>query len=125
MIRKTTLVADAVLAILDGMLDSGTVYYTEPYQNGREHGWAIQGYNVKVAFSENRNSDSIVIYSGAPNEFDMAGNVPHETVYSRRVYFDYNQHFEAAEHIAKLLDQDKRDSALPVEPGKQGKIGWK
>lgn len=109
MIYKTTKLADAVLSQIEwleswGENDGARV---EPYQNGREHGWCLyRGSNV-VAFSENRNSDSIVIYFGKFVDFSMAGNVPSEEVYRRKKFFDYDKITEAARFIIEKLEKSQ------------------
>ena len=97
MIHKTTHVADAVLAIVEG-LSQEFDFTLEPYQNGREHGWALGNFQIdkKVAFAENRNSDDIVVYMGNVLSFDMAGNVPDRVTWR-------NAHYDAATEIVKYL----------------------
>lgn len=133
MIHKTTQVADAVLAVVDQLLEAQTVklnIWCEPYQNGREHGWSLRvGVDEQVAFSENRNTDRIVVYAGEPKNFNSAGNVPDQTAYTQKSYFLPGQYQEAAEFIVRVLIYgyagSARDSALPIEPVKRGGIGWK
>jgi len=70
--------------------------HVQPYKNGREHGFTVERWSpdLKAAFSENRNSDDIVVYRGSGREFDMAGNIPDEEVY--RVRASYHASAEAA-----------------------------
>jgi hypothetical protein len=73
----------------------------EPYKNGRENGLAIKRWKPDrmVVFSENRNSDDIVVYRGAGREFDWcAGNIPDEVVYVNRATY-----FQDAEAAARLI----------------------
>src|SRR3990172_7764209 len=87
--------ADAVLAVLEVLLKetSGpqSDLLLEMYANGREHGYSLVEWTAqrKVSFSENRNSDRIVVYCGHSSlAFDMGGNVPSEEVYRKAQYFD-------------------------------------
>lgn len=108
MIHRTTYVADAVLAIVEGLAFEIDLTL-EPYQNGREHGWALHNYRTgnKVAFSENRNSDDIVVYLGKCVDFAFAGNVPSDKVYHKGAYyFSYDAHYKAAERIVKYLKEE-------------------
>lgn len=83
--------------------DRLTKFYIEPYLNGREDGFAIVNYaaNKKVAFSEGRNHDSVVIYSGDTCGFAFGGNVPTEEVYKKAKTVYCRE--EAARWVIKLL----------------------
>ena len=104
-------VAFTVLSCVEQQLNSDddvSLFHVECYANGREHGFAIKGYGVVkggfgVAFSENRNSDSIVVYVGKYNDFGMAGNVPSEDVYRASKHFAYNEIYEAARLIVEKV----------------------
>jgi len=56
--------ANAVLAELEKIKLPG-YWRAEVYRNGREVGWCVScsTNNAAVTFSENRNSDSIVLYA--------------------------------------------------------------
>lgn len=103
-ISETGLLAQAVLAYVKWLVDEEE-YILEPYQNGREHGFAILNYKdgLKVAFSEYRNSDSIVVYLGTTGDFATGGNIPSDEIYSKKEFFAYNEAFEAAQRIHKYL----------------------
>ena len=77
------------------------------YTNGRERGYALtDSYGAvkrKVAFSENRNSDDIVVYFGKPLDFAFNTNVPSDEVYEARKFFRYDQHAKAAQFIFNYL----------------------
>jgi hypothetical protein len=77
------------------------------YTNGREQGYALDaGVNLtrrKVAFSENRNSDDIVVYFGTALDFEQNTNIPSDKVYASRKFFDYNKADRAAEFIFDYL----------------------
>ena len=84
----------------------------ESYANGREQGYSIVQFGIlvpkglslrKVSFSENRNSDDIVIYSGKDSQFSMQGNVANEEIYQARKYFRYDKVDEAAQFIVDFF----------------------
>ena len=105
MLTKKNAKAYAVLAIaIDRMNDEWKNLFIEPYLNGREDGFAISTFaGNKVAFSENRNSDSIVVYCGKTYDFGMQGNMPYGEIYKNARYFAYNEYYEAAEWIINFL----------------------
>lgn len=79
----------------------------EPYLNGRESGFSITRYRgsaPKVAFSENRNSDQIVVYTGQSSNFSMQGNVPSDHIYKEAQYFEPNDYVGAARTVLEYLD---------------------
>jgi len=88
-------------------------YWIEAYSNGREQGflicyWKINSRNaIRVAFSENRNSDSLVVYVGDGKEtgqFDMTGNVPSDTVWNNARYFSQDKYLiDGVKFIKKQL----------------------
>lgn len=109
MIHISTHVADAILAILNTMVNDETDMWQEPYQNGREHGHSISCRlpdrleRKQVAFSKDRNSNRIVVYYGVNTDFSMQGNTPSDKVYDNRKIFPYNSQFQAAEFIFDYL----------------------
>lgn len=97
---------EKILSSLDEM--DGYSYWLESYCNGREQGYCIHGgYTTEkqVCFSENRNSDDIVVYpKGKQHErFSMQGNVPSEESYREAKYFRYDESDGAAEFIVQYL----------------------
>ena len=110
-IYRSMKLADAVLSVIEWSMNDDQRYFLEPYQNGREHGWTLSKGNKKVAFSEFRRSDDIVLYPGTSMslDFDMAGNIPNEEVYNRKVFFAYNEVVKAAEHIIEYLENGDED----------------
>ena len=98
-------------------------YYTiKPYLNGREVGFAIEVVGGKiggrkvsyedrkvVVFSENRNSDDLVVYIGIADDFDTSVLNPHFIFKSDRRYRENSTYFspskldEAIEFIEKEL----------------------
>jgi hypothetical protein len=77
----------------------------ESYVNCREQGFALSSHDhAKVAFSEFRRSDDIVVYFGTRSEFAVNTNIPSEEVYESARFFRYNQHEAAAKFIVKYLE---------------------
>lgn len=102
-IYRSTKQADAVLASIEYLMNEDASYYLEPYQNGREHGHAITNNGMKVAFSENRNDDNIVVYFGKVGDFERAGNVPSDKVYSKKELFSFKEITKVSEKIIEYL----------------------
>lgn len=98
--------ADLVLHILDVMDTKNMELSVQAYSNCREQGYAITMFGgdkriKKVAFSQCRNSDSIVVYRGYNGDF-LDGNIPIKEVYGERNFFQKgngNECFQAAEFI--------------------------
>jgi hypothetical protein len=77
-----------------------------PYLNGREAGYSLTAYpGLWVAFSENRNSDEIVVYVGRAGDFEMAGHVPINSAWRSRRYFHPDHVEQAARYIVDYLMQ--------------------
>lgn len=82
------------------------------FDNCREQGYVLELHRVNngwvhdsaihVAFSENRNSDSIVVYVGENSYYPE--NIS-EDFWDNRKYFDYGQWLEAADYIIQTLVQ--------------------
>ena len=107
MIVKRTGKADAVLAVLDDITrdrqDPQVVIHATPYHNGRENGWRVHTDDSEgaVVFSENRNSDNIVVYvQGADHKYADSLS---EGSYEKRKLLCYDDYLEAAKFIAKSL----------------------
>lgn len=87
--------------------DLGLTVDLNSYTNGRERGYSLnESFNFngkKVAFSENRNSDDIVVYFGTALDFEQNTNIPSDKVYASRKFFDYNRADRAAEFIFDYL----------------------
>lgn len=90
-----------------GRLKIPKVFVIEAYSNGREQGFALFLYKKKIAFSENRNSDDLVVYVGLQNEFDMAGNIPNERVYRIAKYFPPNKFSSGISYIQKIINKEQ------------------
>lgn len=101
--------AEKVLKILKkriGSKEDGLCY--QPFQNGREHGFSILNFNAnakkQVSFSENRNSDEIVVYYGTAYETFDINNLPMtDEDWKRKKYFEPEEYEEAAEFILEKL----------------------
>lgn len=80
--------------------------FIEVYENGREHGFAIDLCDeLKIAFAEHRSSDDIVVYVGEAREFERNTNIPSEEVFDSRKHFAYNEVDKAAKFIfSKIRD---------------------
>lgn len=72
------------------------------YANGRENGLCVRvytpgpKYNVKVfVFAENRNSDSMVLYSGGERDFTINNGLT-DAVYKRKEFFSSDEALTAA-----------------------------
>lgn len=82
----------------------------EYYMNGRERGFAIRpelftvpSPDRKVAFSECRNSNQIVVYFGRIEDFANETNMPSRDVYLKAKYLEPHQAASAAEFIYNYL----------------------
>ena len=109
MLTKKNCKAYAVLAILMDIMDDP--FDVRGYVNGREEGFFVEsGYSGNgwgVAFSESRNSDAIVVYTGHKWDFDTSGHIPNEEMYQNRKFFCQN-YSEAAEFVKNFLMQPQK-----------------
>ena len=96
--------AFALLELLTWRLeDDETTYYVDCYQNCREQGFTVTNLEVlderkSVTFSENRNSDSIVVYK---DNCEFQGIS--EESYNTAKYFPYNEHDKAVDYMVEYL----------------------
>jgi len=106
--RAKVFKADAILAILNELVQEYRRLYLELYSNGREQGYHIKNHNTQQAlsFSECRNTDQIVVYCGHFTLFTMQGNVPNEEVYRNAKYFKHDEYVEAAQYIYAYLNKE-------------------
>jgi hypothetical protein len=108
-IQKSTKLADAVLSMVEFLSVDTLRLYAEPYQNGREHGWALSAFgdmtNKKAVFSEYRNTDEIVLYTGKGVDFSMQGNVPSDKAWGNKNFFSHNAVTECANYIVKYFSK--------------------
>lgn len=112
-LKQNLQVATAVLAVVNTILnddDQVDRFHVEAYSNGREQGYHIRGWaddigceGLGISFSENRNSDHIVVYTGKSSSFSMQGNVPQEGVYKNAKYFEYGEYYKAASFIVEKM----------------------
>lgn len=104
-------VLEAVNARLETLTDGDEIDYItnhlrpvlESYQNGREQGYSIVvtlpgSRLVQISFSENRNSDDIVVYIG-----DYTTQGISENAYWGRRYFLAGCYDEAAGYIVEYM----------------------
>lgn len=100
-----------VLAAVNSKLSCGSSqeqFGLQAFSNCREQGFCLIGHPVslpcsllQVAFSENRNSDQIVVYYGNSMQFDISTNHPRN--WEQKRYFPYNGFEQAADFIIKYL----------------------
>ena len=77
----------------------------EAYVNCREQGFALSSCDArKVAFSEFRRSDDIVVYFGARSDFAFNTNIPSDEVYESAKFFRFDKIEQAAKFIVKYLE---------------------
>lgn len=92
-------VAKAVLRLV-GKISGAEL---QPYKNGRENGVALLLKDRQAVWSENRNSDDIVVYVGDKfKDFDN-DNIPSEDTYQSRKYFAPDDIARAAQYIKRFL----------------------
>lgn len=81
--------------------------WVECFDNGREQGYVIKTRtdfpSFNVAFSENRNSDDIVVYCYRKTGFPS--NLPDEDSWEDKKCFGYGQYYEAACYIIQRLKE--------------------
>jgi len=113
MALKRMHLADATLAYIEWLYDDRGLspMYVEAYVNGREHGWSVSIGRLSQAeqcvFSEDRNSDRIVVYFGKKCEFSPQGNVPNAIAWERRKFYSCNNAMGAATYILEYLREDQ------------------
>lgn len=97
-------------------------YSIRPYLNGREVGFAIEVVGGKayggnkesyedskiVIFSENRNSDALVVYIGLRSDFDTDQLNPHYIFKSERRYHENATYFnpDKFDEAVKFIEQE-------------------
>jgi len=82
-------------------------YTVGAFSNCREQGFRITNWdnNKSCAFSENRNSDDIVVYHGTHNDFDYMTNKPNnEHIWMNARCFRYDDFEGAVKFIREHLD---------------------
>ena len=103
--------AHAVLNCIESKWEDTNDIIISSYSNGREQGLHLANYKTpssspSVSFSQDRNSDSIIIYCGNFINFNMQGNVPDDRTYNNAKKFDCNQVYEAADFIYNYLTKE-------------------
>jgi len=80
----------------------------EMYSNGREQGYHLRWWNLGLywgcSFSENRNSDALVVYLGG-GAFAMQGNVPDAASYREKKCYEIKHLHLAARDVCQSLSQ--------------------
>ncbi|AGN51561.1 hypothetical protein VPLG_00122 [Vibrio phage eugene 12A10] len=78
----------------------------ESFTNCREQGFNISNFEsgFSVSFSQNRNSDDIVVYFGSDRAFCHLHNTPEN--WDSKHYFDYDDHYCAAKFIHNFLNNN-------------------
>lgn len=89
-------------------LESGSHLYVMTYQNGRENGFAVRGWNRMWVFSEDRRSDYMVLYVGDSHEFHQ-GNIPSEAVYAQK------RLFASVEELVKVLTEELEQESFFIK----------
>ncbi|MCP6727399.1 MAG: hypothetical protein KJI69_05320 [Patescibacteria group bacterium] len=111
-------ISQIVLAMLQGneeldeaLTKAKTMVCIDALQNCREQGYAYSVYNLKTSETftwctyEHRNSDSIII-NGKKGMHSRSGELPYKgDKYEYIASFDYNEHYEAAQTLAKEIIQ--------------------
>ena len=84
-----------------------SIWY-ECFDNCREQGFVIIVWNnhepLRIAFSENRNTDDIVIYNYKKN--CGVSNLPDEKGWKNKKYFPYGKYTDATEYIFELIKKE-------------------
>ena len=82
-----------------------SIVEVQTYANCREQGFALASCDDrKVAFSEFRRSDDIVVYFGKRDDFAFNTNIPSEEVYGSAKFFRFDKIEQAARFIIKYLE---------------------
>lgn len=109
MLSRKTAQAYGVLATLFAKLGDDYMVKkvsVEPYINGRESGFSIRvfGSELQAVFSENRNSDNIVLYLDIWQNFNN-GNVPSDVAYHKSShYFKPYDYAGVVDYIIKIFE---------------------
>lgn len=97
--------ADAIFALLQTFEINGNLWI-ECFDNCREQGYVIKGIglnDMNIAFTENRNSDNLVVYVYRQTKFPS--NLPDENEWNDKKYFSYNEQYKCAEYIVERIKQ--------------------
>ena len=109
--QRNDLAARKVLTNLNGLAkvsQNSREFSLEVYANGREQGFALSDWSNpisrKVAWSEWRCSDDIVVYFGFEKDFERNTNIPSDLVYKKAKFFEPGEYREAAKFIVSYLE---------------------
>jgi len=89
--------------------DYTAIYSVSFYKSGRENGYTIRKYcsngnhKISVTFSENRNSDSYVVYY----DIGIGKDIPSEEAYKNAKYFEGNDIEGCVNNCLFHLTEDK------------------
>ena len=78
--------------------------YVGAYCNGREQGIALKFINNTLCFSEYRNSDDIVVYTGTSEDFTANVSIPNTKTWENREFFSRTEIKKATQYIQKWID---------------------
>ena len=84
--KVLNLIRDTVLVI------PGEDLCVQTYDNGREHGYKVHNFKLAIVFSEYRNTDQIVLYTGRYKEIRESSGIS-SRMYETKEFFkpsDYN-----------------------------------
>jgi len=119
LMRNQIGMANAVLGLIESSAceDNDELFHLEMYSNCREQGYCIKGWhdglNFGCSFSENRNSDDIVVYlyiGKKYNAFSQQGNVPREDLYRGRI--GTSRWFDSIDKAAKFIQDNMKEFSL-------------
>lgn len=110
----------------DSYSDFITEFSVDAYKNGRENGYFIHAYfrtidgesldgRFQCAFSENRNSDSIVVYVAQGKDAEHYADEISDAMYEDRKMFGYAEYDKAATYILKELGKQIKTAVKSVK----------
>lgn len=116
--KHNNLRATAILAIMADLVNEDSAWertfrdaMVSPYVNGRESGFSLRVGTRSIAFAENRNSDSTVVYPGygygdsAGVAWDSASGLS-ESAYANAQHFESTDYYRTAMFIILWLTND-------------------
>ena len=130
--------ADVVLALIKRRMDedNNAEFELDFYNNGRERGYVLKLRYVDnsfvfdndvsrwIAFSENRNSDSTVVYTDCGYWDDEIT----EKSWKEATYFNYSDFIKASDYIIELMEESieaVRDKRKKIQAEKEELEGVK
>jgi hypothetical protein len=112
MLNQFTALAYAVLSYVMFHYDEEAEWenygklFVEPYKNGREQGFSIYlafTSRYRATFAQYRASDEIIVYTGARDHFDRAGNTPSDAAAGDAAMFSCANAEQAALYALNYL----------------------